>query len=398
LIPAPLGTPLYDVDAYQVEVTTPTRFHFCVVAEFAPLIGLVVHDDSCRTFTVLDTATGLACDTVCIDTCVPPGVYDFYVVPWLAQNNAIACQHYVAHLSCEPCCRSTEAALFDAGQFPQCECVHLCAGTTVPIRVCGRTASPSRPPILTITPGCSTPGTPDDHCNVICDPIPSGGFFYDPTGWVWNDSLHCWLNFLVGNAEGCLCVCLDGYLAVELQSFTAAASDGKVTLNWQTASERDNDHFEVMRDGHPAVTNVRATNNPTGAHYSWTDRDLQNGQTYSYQLVAVDMGGERTTLASTEATPVGRTAEIITEYALRQNYPNPFNPKTSISFDLVDNGFVKLTIYNPMGQQVASVVSGEMPAGRHTVTFDASDLPSGMYLYRLEVNGFSAVRKMLLMK
>jgi hypothetical protein len=59
---------------------------------------------------------------------------------------------------------------------------------------------------------------------------------------------------------------------------------------------------------------------------------------------------------------------------------------------------VKLTVYNPMGQQVAAVVSGEMPAGSHTVTFDAANLPSGMYLYRLEVNGFSAVRKMLLMK
>jgi hypothetical protein len=187
-------------------------------------------------------------------------------------------------------------------------------------------------------------------------------------------------------------------LAVELQSFTAHGGDGTVALNWQTASERENDHFEVMRDGHLAAANVRATNSATGSHYSWTDHNVQNGQTYHYELVAVDIGGDRTTLASAEATPAGSTVEVISEYALRQNYPNPFNPKTSISFDLVQSGFVRLTIYNAVGQQVASVVSGEMPSGSHAVAFDASDLPSGMYLYRLEVNGFSAVRKMLLTK
>jgi hypothetical protein len=387
-----------DVDAYQVFVTTPTRLSFCVVGEFAPLVAVVAHNDSCPMSSILATASGLACDTVCLSICVPTGVYDFYVVPAPNLNMPFVCERYVVHLSCEPCCAPSRPVIFDGGQVPQCKCVHLCPGSTVPIRVCGSAMDPTRPPMLTVTPGCSNPDFSNGHCNEDCEAIPASALFYNNAGWVWVDSLHCWLNYVAGREEGCACVCLDGFLAVELQSFTAVEGDGIVTLNWQTASERNNDHFEVMRDGRVAAANVRATNSPSGAHYTWTDRGLQDGQTYSYELVAVDVDGNHTTLASTEATPVTANAQVITEYALRQNYPNPFNPKTSISFDLEQSGFVKLTVYNPMGQQVTAVVSGEMPAGSHTVTFDASNLPSGMYLYRLEVNGFSATKKMLLMK
>jgi hypothetical protein len=400
LLPGTTAPGLFDVDDYRVVITDTTRLRFCVVAEFAPLVALVVHDDSCLNVSILEQTTGAACDTVCVDTCLPPGVYNFYVVPLPGANEPFICHTYVAHLSCEPCtleCQPTREVLFGP-QPPQCECVHLSPGAVVPIQVCGRTLDSSRPPILLIMPGCFTPDLGDGHCADTCAPIPAGAFQYSNAGWTWIDSLHCWQNYIIGYECGCVCICLEGFLAVELQSFTAHGGDGTVTLNWQTASERENDHFEVLRDGHLAAANVRATNSATGAHYSWTDHNVQNGQTYNYELVAVDIGGDRATLASAEATPAGSTVEIISEYTLRQNYPNPFNPRTSISFDLVQSGFVKLTVYNPMGQQVAAVVSGEMNAGNHTIAFDASDLPSGMYLYRLEVNGFSAVRKMLLMK
>jgi hypothetical protein len=90
-------------------------------------------------------------------------------------------------------------------------------------------------------------------------------------------------------------------------------------------------------------------------------------------------------------------AAVITEYALRQNFPNPFNPTTSIAVDLVEAGFASLKVYNLMGQEVADL-SSRMDAGRHIVHFNAKDLSSGIYLYRLNVNGFSAEKKMLLMK
>jgi len=89
---------------------------------------------------------------------------------------------------------------------------------------------------------------------------------------------------------------------------------------------------------------------------------------------------------------------VITEYALHQNYPNPFNPETQITFDLLEAGTVHLTVYNLMGQEVTSLVNGGMTAGRHSVRFDATNLPSGLYLYRMDVNGFTGQHKMLLLK
>ncbi len=87
-----------------------------------------------------------------------------------------------------------------------------------------------------------------------------------------------------------------------------------------------------------------------------------------------------------------------TEFALKQNYPNPFNPTTDLRFDVPRESFVKLVVYNIMGQEVARPVNSRMVAGRHRVTFDAGTLPTGMYLVRMDADGFSAVSKMMLLK
>jgi len=84
--------------------------------------------------------------------------------------------------------------------------------------------------------------------------------------------------------------------------------------------------------------------------------------------------------------------------ALRGNFPNPFNPETQIAFELAEAGLVRLTVYNVLGRQVASLVNGPMAAGNHTVIFSGEGLPSGLYLYRLEANGFTDQKKMLLLK
>ncbi len=85
-------------------------------------------------------------------------------------------------------------------------------------------------------------------------------------------------------------------------------------------------------------------------------------------------------------------------FALNQNYPNPFNPTTRISFTLKEAGVAKLAVFNVLGQKVADLVSGKMQAGYHVVEFNASELSSGVYLYRLESGGNSVVKKMLLLK
>jgi len=85
-------------------------------------------------------------------------------------------------------------------------------------------------------------------------------------------------------------------------------------------------------------------------------------------------------------------------FNLSQNYPNPFNPATNIVFDVPEAGQVNLTIYNVLGEEAAVLVNGEVTAGRHQVTFNASSLPSGAYFYKLQQNNSVLINKMLLLK
>ncbi len=97
-------------------------------------------------------------------------------------------------------------------------------------------------------------------------------------------------------------------------------------------------------------------------------------------------------------TDVASTEQLPTEFALFQNFPNPFNPTTNIRFDLPKESNVTLKIYNVLGEEVAKLVDKVMPAGHQSVTFDATKLASGMYIYRIQAADFVQVKKMLLMK
>jgi hypothetical protein len=189
----------------------------------------------------------------------------------------------------------------------------------------------------------------------------------------------------------------DAQLAVNLSSFTAIGSANAITLHWTTASERNNDHFELMRNGALVHSQVSSGNSASGSTYEWVDGSVEMGRTYTYTLAAVDANGQRDELGTVESSP-NANAVVVTEYALHQNFPNPFNPSTTITFDLVESGNVTLQVFNLMGQEVATLVNGNLSSGRHTLNFSAAGLPSGLYLYKLEANGFSAQKKMLLMK
>jgi N-acetylneuraminic acid mutarotase len=89
---------------------------------------------------------------------------------------------------------------------------------------------------------------------------------------------------------------------------------------------------------------------------------------------------------------------MISEFQLFQNYPNPFNPSTTISYAVPERGHVHLTIYNIAGQRVATLVNEEQHAQFYEVTFDASNLPSGMYIYRLQVGSFVDTKRMIFIK
>ena len=228
-------------------------------------------------------------------------------------------------------------------------------------------------------------------------PIGRMGFgFYDPFNCV---SMPLCGNFAADSMGEVEDYWIDDfqYLQVTLNSFDLVPGDNRVTVRWTTASETNNDHFEIIRDAEAVHVMDAAGNSATEQHYAWTDNAVHNGVSYRYSLVAVDANGQRDVLETASVTP-SLGPEVVTDYALHQNYPNPFNANTSITFDLLEAGNTTLTIYNMVGQKVTTLIEGMTDAGRHTISFNAGGLPSGIYLYRLEANGFVDQKKLLLLK
>jgi hypothetical protein len=91
-------------------------------------------------------------------------------------------------------------------------------------------------------------------------------------------------------------------------------------------------------------------------------------------------------------------AETPKSYSLEQNYPNPFNPTTKISYSIAESGFVTLKVFDILGREVATLVNEVKPAGRFEVEFNASELPTGTYIYRLTAGNYQTINKMLLLK
>lgn len=108
----------------------------------------------------------------------------------------------------------------------------------------------------------------------------------------------------------------------------------------------------------------------------------------------VGMAGSITANAPTDIGMQNRN----NSFKLFNNYPNPFNPTTSISYELQNSNFAKLTVYNVRGELIKVLVNGEQSAGNHIISFDGSDLNSGVYFYKLETDGRNSVSKMTLLK
>ncbi len=92
------------------------------------------------------------------------------------------------------------------------------------------------------------------------------------------------------------------------------------------------------------------------------------------------------------------STEVPKDFVLKQNYPNPFNPSTNIEFSVPNRGLVNLAIYNALGKEISNPVNNELNAGTYKVLFDGSNLPSGVYFYRLQTKDFYTTKKMMLVK
>ena len=190
-------------------------------------------------------------------------------------------------------------------------------------------------------------------------------------------------------------------IPVELSSFTANVSNGNVVLNWITATETNNKGFEVQRSSgsdYQTIAFIQGNGTSTQQHsYTYSDQNVTDGS-YSYRLRQVDFDGSS---AYSQVVEVNVTAPKV--YSLAQNYPNPFNPTTQINFSLATDSKVTLKVFDILGQEVATLLNGNLLAGPHFVNFDASKLTSGVYLYRMDATGadgsnFTAIKKMLLTK
>jgi hypothetical protein len=192
-----------------------------------------------------------------------------------------------------------------------------------------------------------------------------------------------------------------GIIPVELTSFTATANQNKVELNWTTATETNNQGFDIERNsgnGFEKVGYIPGFGTTTEEHsYSFTDVGMSSGN-YSYRLKQIDFNGTFEYSKTIEVEVV-----VPDVYSLAQNYPNPFNPSTKITFSLAADSKVSLKVFDVLGQEVASLINQELTAGVHNVDFNAARFNSGVYFYRIEATGvnnakFVDVKKMILMK
>ncbi|MEO6694673.1 MAG: T9SS type A sorting domain-containing protein [Ignavibacteria bacterium] len=210
-------------------------------------------------------------------------------------------------------------------------------------------------------------------------------------------------NFLYAGTSGnSLWLIEYNILPVELSSFTANVIRNTVTLNWTTASEINNSGFEIERKNIPSSNLGEWTRvgfvpgngtTFTPQDYQYTER-VNTGK-YNYRLKQIDLNGNYEYHALVNEVQIG----IEKNYKLSQNYPNPFNPSTKIDYELPEDGKVNIKLYNLAGKELRTILNEYNTAGYFTIEFNAGEIASGVYVYRLEVNGIlKDSKQMILLK
>ena len=221
--------------------------------------------------------------------------------------------------------------------------------------------------------------------NEITDNFLSTLFFTDEnTGWF-------------GGYNGTLLKYKDDILPVELISFTADVQNGRVQLNWQTATELSNYGFKIERKTNKEtwvnIGFVTGSGNTTSQKfYTFIDNNAVGGSKFQYRLKQIDTEGnfEYSNEIEVEIFP--------TRFTLCQNYPNPFNPTTKIKYQLPKESKVIIKIYDILGTEVTTLINEIMGPGLYEVELNGSNLSSGTYIYRIVAGEFVDIKKMILIK
>jgi len=195
----------------------------------------------------------------------------------------------------------------------------------------------------------------------------------------------------------------DNPLPVELTTFTANVIGKNVKLIWKTITEVNNYGFDIERKSWDSYNSENGsykkigfveghgnTNSPKD--YSFIDDHTSSGK-YAYRLKQMDNDGKINYSKDVEVE-----IKLPNEFILDQNFPNPFNPTTKIGFSIPQAGNVKLTVYNLLGQEMGIIINEQIEAGYHYIDFNAVNLNSGVYIYKIEAGNFIQAKKMTFIK
>ena len=168
-------------------------------------------------------------------------------------------------------------------------------------------------------------------------------------------------------------------------------------------------HYRIYRavsnnPVNPLSLNYSLISSVSSSTFEYTDYavTILPGYQYAYYYVVGYNGSSESSKTNYVSTPAEfhkqLPVELLNEYTLLQNYPNPFNPSTKISYSIKEEGLVTLKVYDILGKEIATLVNENKPSGNYEAEFNASALPSGMYIYKLQAGNFTDVKKMLLLK
>ncbi|MEE9432207.1 MAG: T9SS type A sorting domain-containing protein [Melioribacteraceae bacterium] len=199
----------------------------------------------------------------------------------------------------------------------------------------------------------------------------------------------------------------DAPLPVELTTFTVSTVGNNIELSWATATEVNNYGFEIERQNQvssiknqdknqiwESISFMEGSGNSNSIkYYEYKDSPKSTGK-YSYRLKQIDIDG---TFIYSQILEV-EFEKLPIEFSLGQNYPNPFNPTTVISYSIPTTSNVSITVFDLLGNEIATLVNENKQAGKHKVNFNASQLSNGVYFYKLEAENFIDMKKMILLK
>jgi hypothetical protein len=263
------------------------------------------------------------------------------------------------------------------------------------------------PGTVTITP----PTNADNYLHVTVADDAGNNSLEAPNDIVGDDGSG-WTNS--GETPGAINTAQTGgdvALPVMLSSFGAIAEQNHIILEWVTESEVNNLGFEILRSTqnpdnfvlissyqyNTALQGQGNTNNRT--EYSYTDNSVDESLAYWYKLVDVDFNGNRTGHGPISAN---LNANTIGDFVLHQNYPNPFNSSTTLSYELPKATFVRIDVFNALGQKIRSI-SANQNAGLQRVIWDGRNkmnqiVSSGIYYYTVQAGDKLESKRMILLK